>query len=364
WGFASSQYITERDVIIFEQRGNRYAQPALMCDYEDIANFDQESTPCLDQILAQGVDISQYITAVIAEDIEALRLALDIDQWNLYGTSYSTRLMQDLMANHPDGIRSAILQSVSPLHDTRYEHDPEHSARALAVMFSDCAADLACAAEYPDLEEKFAEAVAVLNDDPVELEFANPDTGEKFPYTVDGNTFISWMVGDSFYGPAYPRYTTAYLPLLIQAASQRNITILRKWAAWNLEKDVFLSPDFSYGVYFGVNCQDDIRQMTEAQYQAQTAAYPELDGYLRHWEEFQACALWGLPQAPLLADVPVKSEIPTLILAGRYDPITPPEWAQQVAASLVNAFYVEFPSEGHSLDAISSCPEFQTLPGA
>jgi hypothetical protein len=61
--------------------------------------------------------------------------------------------------------------------------------------------------------------------------------------------------------------------------------------------------------------------------------------------------------APPLAENPISSELPTLVLAGSYDPITPPRWARLVAENLSNAIYVEFPSKGHSLDSGSTCAE-------
>jgi len=48
------------------------------------------------------------------------------------------------------------------------------------------------------------------------------------------------------------------------------------------------------------------------------------------------------------------SQIPTLVFAGTFDPITPPSWSQQVAESLPNSFYVEMPNHGHGMS--TSCP--------
>jgi hypothetical protein len=44
---------------------------------------------------------------------------------------------------------------------------------------------------------------------------------------------------------------------------------------------------------------------------------------------------------------PVKSDIPTLLLSGRFDPITPPAQAERVAAGLTRAVSVTFPSGTH-----------------
>jgi len=78
------------------------------------------------------------------------------------------------------------LQSVSPLSETRYQHDPEHSYRALRVMFEDCAAHPGCREAYPDLEERFFSLVADLNEIPLELTMENPSDGSLYSYQVSG----------------------------------------------------------------------------------------------------------------------------------------------------------------------------------
>jgi pimeloyl-ACP methyl ester carboxylesterase len=44
---------------------------------------------------------------------------------------------------------------------------------------------------------------------------------------------------------------------------------------------------------------------------------------------------------------PVESAIPTLLLSGRFDPITPPAQADRVAAKLTRAFRYTFPGGTH-----------------
>jgi len=357
WGFKDSVILQDRDVIIFEQRGNLFADPALACTMDELYHEEDDTSPCYKKLNAMGIDFAQYTTAVLAEDIESLRLALGIEQWDLFGASYSTRLVQVLMDRHPEGIRAAILQAVNPLHDTRFHHDPEHSYSVLQVMFEDCAADPACASAYPELDNQFFTLVAELNDSPIELTLENPGDGSLFPHQVSGDTLIDWMVGRSFYGPTFPPYTSAYYPLLISQLAEGKYGALESWALNEIQEDLF-APDFiAYGLYFAVNCQDDAGLVTRAEIDALTADYPEMDGYSRHLPEWNLCQVWGLPPSPKLAEVPITSEIPTLVLVGRYDPITPPRWAREVAANLPNSYYVEFPSQRHSLDVATTCAE-------
>jgi pimeloyl-ACP methyl ester carboxylesterase len=347
--------VNDRDVVILEQRGNVHAQPNLVCDVS--AAWEEEvGTPCLDSLKGRGIDLSQYTTANIVADINALRQVLDYDAWNLYGTSYSTRLMQLAMHLYPEGIRSVMLQSVSSLTETRYEHDPEHAWRALHVMLDDCAADPACAAAYPDLQVQLYTAVYNLNAETVSFDLIDSETSELYSIAVDGTRFLDWMVTDAFYGPARPLHKTAYLPLLIDQVAQGKTELLFPWLDDQMHGR-YIDTNFAWGLYFAVNCQDDAAAVSEEMVAGQTAVYPQLDGYVRAARELEICRVWDLPAAPPLLTKPLKSDIPTLILAGTYDPITPPSWGQAVAERLSHSYYYEFPSSGHNVDSDNPCAQ-------
>jgi hypothetical protein len=58
----------------------------------------------------------------------------------------------------------------------------------------------------------------------------------------------------------------------------------------------------------------------------------------------------GVYPGPRDAQVePLRSDIPTLVLAGRADPITPPHFGRRILPGLSRATYVEFPYAGHSV---------------
>ena len=76
---------------------------------------------------------------------------------------------------------------------------------------------------------------------------------------------------------------------------------------------------------------------------------------------FAVCQDWtGIAPTPR-ENQPVNSDIPTLILAGAFDPITPPAWGQMTAGHLANSYLYEFRGNGHWVTRSSRCALSITL---
>jgi pimeloyl-ACP methyl ester carboxylesterase len=61
------------------------------------------------------------------------------------------------------------------------------------------------------------------------------------------------------------------------------------------------------------------------------------------------CKNWVTGPSKAIENEAVISEIPTLILSGEFDPITPPEWGRLTAKTLSNAQFFEFPGFSHGI---------------
>ncbi|NUR90916.1 MAG: alpha/beta hydrolase, partial [Nonomuraea sp.] len=119
-----SQMFPDRDVVAIEQRGSKYSAPTLGCPEtakamldrlrSDSADVAAAAVTCRDRLRDQGVDLRGYNTKEIVADVVALREALGYRSWNLFGVSYSTRVMLDVAAADPKGVRSVVLDSFLP----------------------------------------------------------------------------------------------------------------------------------------------------------------------------------------------------------------------------------------------------------
>jgi hypothetical protein len=68
-----------------------------------------------------------------------------------------------------------------------------------------------------------------------------------------------------------------------------------------------------------------------------------------------ACNLWNVKAFGPEIDQPVQSDIPTLILSGYFDPITPPVYGEEVAKGLSNSFQYVFPAGAHGSVTSGDC---------
>ena len=369
-------FAANRDLILFDQRGVGFSEPALDCpavveletelldnelggrELTDPEMYDLLLETLLDceEDLKAVADLSAYNTLANAADVDDLRRALGYDQVNLWGISYGTRLALEVMRDYPEGIRSVVLDSVFPLEVDPFVQLPSSVDRALNVLFEGCAADEACNAAYPDLGTLFFETVDRLNSAPASFEVANPFTGESHDAILDGDSLVSLVVEFLYETDIIP-----LLPQIIYNASQDNFDLVARLVGALLA----VRDRISDGMLFSVRCHDDIAFSSLDAFEAALADYPELAGLFEDSAagrlSYEACAEWDSGQADAGENEPVVSDIPTLILSGEYDPISPPAWGQQAANNLANGYPFEYPGVGHGASTVAGCPQEMML---
>jgi len=352
-------FLANRDLIIFDQRGTGYSEPALDCpEFTDLAyeTLDQDLSPeesaalgteaiysCHDRLVSEGINLAAYNSAESASDLNDLRLALGYEEWNLLGISYGTRLALTAMRDYPEGIRSVILDSTYPLQVSLYVRAPANLDRALNVLFADCAADPACSEAYPELETVFYELVDQLNDSPVTFSATQPLSGETYDVLLNGDGLIGFL-----FQSLYATEVIPFLPKIIFDARDGNYDTLALLMGSFLMNIEFVS----MGMQYSVQCGEEVYFSSPGEFAAAAEAYPETQNLFDSSPNlgepiFTICEIWGAKEADPIENEPVNSDIPTLVLAGEYDPITSPSWGELAAETLDNSFYCEFPGVGH-----------------
>lgn len=357
-----SPILDSRDLILLEQRGTQYSEPWLDCPElketyidnwqrglsgeEEVKREVQAAIECRDRLRREGANLAAYHSAASAADLADLRQALGYDQWNLYGISYGTRLALTAMRDHPDGIRSVILDSVYPPPVEGLVEIAPNTARVFDKLFDDCAADPACQAAYPDLESDFYEVIERANAEPIFIRARHPEDGKFLDLPVDGED----LVGILFIA-LYDSSLIPYLPQIIDQMYLGNSDVLLPLIEFALE--MYLSG--SEGMGTSVNCSEEVPFNPPEAIAAAAEAVPPLLRAFSYTSTWEICDLWGTGDAQPIEDEPVYSDIPTLVLEGEYDPITPPAFGRLAAETLSNSFYYQFPGLGHGVTLLD-CP--------
>jgi len=316
-------FLATRDFIFFDQRGTGYAKPALECPGISVQMDleDPRLLACGERLRKEGIDLASYRSAESASDLNDLRKALGYTQWNLFGESYGTRLAVTAMRDVPQGIRSVILDATVRPVGSQPEDNEVRFRHAFATLFHGCEVDPACNKAYPDLPGVLEQAIARLNASPVTLVY--DIYGEQRTVMVTGNQLIEFVY--------YALYDTTLIPELPRAIyAARDGKGSSSWQKV-MQFEYVIEHQVSVGDYFSVACGD---------------------GTLPR--EF--CQKWGGQGAAAIESQPVRSAIPALVLAGEYDPVTPPSYGQATASTLSHSFFFTFPGMGHTVIGNHACP--------
>jgi pimeloyl-ACP methyl ester carboxylesterase len=354
--------LEDRDVVLFDQRGTLYSEPALMCPesitlteetieqdltrQEDLRRSLEALQKCRDRLAAGGVDLAAFNSLENAADIAALRTALGYDQINLYGVSYGTLLALHALRLYPDGLRSIILDGVAPPQINFLTEAPRAHGRSFAELFRACAADPACHAAYPDLERATFDLVDRLNANPARVPITDGETGAEYDAVLDGDAFLDLLVQFFYVTPLIP-----LMPAVIDGAAEGNFTVMQRvWPVLAFDRTQ------AEGMYFSTVCAED------ADFTFADVDLSGLQPQIADLEKFsaegvlEACRDWDVPALGPDVDGAVSSAAPVLVFNGQYDPITPPAYGEAAAQSLAGSYLFTFPGLGHGALPEGACP--------
>ncbi|MEN9936776.1 MAG: hypothetical protein RLZZ387_3355 [Chloroflexota bacterium] len=357
-----NRLLEERDVVLFDQRGTLYSRPSLICT-EDIALVErtieqdlsdeegerlslEASQACRDRLAAEGVNLSAFDSLENAADVEALRVALGYEQINLYGVSYGTLLALHVMREHPEGLRSVILDAVVPTQTNFNAEAPRSQDRAFSELFTACAEQPACNAAFPDLERRLFEQVDRLNAEPARVSVTDPETGKSYRMVMDGDTFLGLMFQLLYASEVLPG-----LPLLVDRVARGDYSFISRIAPLFI-----FDRTIATGMYYSTICAEDA-DFTAQDVDLSQVRPPFAEDAERSAEAIAAiCRQWDVELLADSVDAPVASDIPTLVLNGRFDPITPPAFGEDAAQTLTNSYVFTFGNTGHGAATADECP--------
>lgn len=350
--------LARRDLILIDQRGAGFSRPSLWCDEAG----GETPRACQRRLVDAGIDLSRYSTPESAADLVDVRRALGLDEWNLFGASYGTRLALVTLRDHPDGIRSVLLEGVFPPDVVPATlEDIDNALRAFDEVAVACAADAGCASQFGPIDELLLAALRTTEDaDSLEAASELMVLLRGALLDVDG---------------------LRALPRALQAAAEGDldeaIAMLDEVVVPFIEPRADTAPDpsgddpvagnprtSSLGLYASIHCREEAAfvDRDELFEQGDRLLESGVDlvllqtlfagiGYEIEW----LCPRWESGIADTAEQRPAESDVPTLLLSGRFDPVTPPSWGDRAAETLDRATHLVAPNLSHRLVLRDGC---------
>jgi pimeloyl-ACP methyl ester carboxylesterase len=339
------QVLKDRDIVLVDQRGTGKSNP-LNCRSDsntlrEAAESDEQALERLKTCLAgYDADVRLYTTTIAMDDLDDVRAHLGYERVNLYGGSYGTRAALVYVRQHGERVRSMILDGVAPTDMRLPLFAARDAQRALDKLLADCEADPSCRAAQPGLAMRVRALLQRLASDPPRVRLMHPRTGVPEDLVVEAR-----IVASILFGALYNPLTASLVPALIARAEQNDFQPL---LALGFASDG-ADENMSAGMQLSVICSEDAPRTT-AEDLARERSGTVFGGYLLSGQ-IKACAMWPKGTVDASYYEPVVSDVPTLVLSGDADPVTPPGWGDSVATHLKNARHIVVPATGHGVVA-------------
>ena len=339
------------DIVVIDQRGTGKSSP-LFCDYPDDWLSQSEALPALRAATGAclgkyGDQVRFYTSSAAVADLEAVREALKFPAIDLYGVSYGTRVAQLYMRRHPNSVHAVILDGVTYPEQAIGPDTPLDGERALDLIVSRCEHAPDCAAAYPQLRPELDALRRQFGPQKSMISLDDPSTGAPLPIE-----FNRGMLNASLRFLSYSAAQASLLPALIHRAAQGALAPL---AAQTIMTARQVGDQLAAGMQMSVVCSEDVPFFAAAGIDRAAVArtYQGAD-QLDALQEI--CKLW--PRGPVDADLhsPLRSDIPTLLLSGEADPVTPPGDAERAAQGLSRHRHLILRGEGHGQVATGCIP--------
>ncbi|MBN1210392.1 MAG: alpha/beta fold hydrolase [Myxococcaceae bacterium] len=337
-----------RDILLVDQRGTGASGP-LECDADpadaslaaqfDDAYREEDFRKCL---AGYDADPRLYTTPIAMADLDEVREALGYEKLNLWGVSYGTRAALVYMRQYPERVRTTILDGVAPMSLYLPLSLPRDAQRALDLLFEHCEKDASCAKAFPELRPRVQALLEQLGRAPVKATIPHPRTGVPEDVTLSRYTFLQML-----FGQLYAPEIAMLVPLMLDRATKGD------WAPFvALSQGITggMSDTISRGMFYSVICTEDAPFITGEAIAREAEGTWFGEQVVRNMLE--PCKVWPKGTLPEGYRGPVSSSVPTLLLSGELDPVTPPAWGEEAKKTLSHSLHVVVPGVGHNTASV------------
>jgi pimeloyl-ACP methyl ester carboxylesterase len=340
------------DIVLVDQRGTGRSAP-LKCAYPDdwqsapdeMLRLRQATLACLGKF---GERVRFYTTSLAVADLDKVRAALGYVRIDLYGSSYGTRVAELYMRRYPRRAHAVVLDGVTYPEQAIGPDTPSDGERALARIVTRCERAPDCAAAYPALRQELDGLRHRFGPQKEVLTVSDPSSGG--PLQLE---FSRGMLNAALRFLSYNATEASLLPTLLHEGATGNLMPLATQTVMMTRQ---IGDQLASGMQNSVICSEDEPLFAASNIDRQRIAQTyqgsdQLDALA------EICSLW--PRGPVDPDLhsPLESDIPTLLLSGDTDPVTPPDDADRAARKLTHHRNLVLPGEGHGQLATGCVPK-------
>jgi len=264
------------------------------------------------------------------------------------------------MHDFPDGVRSVVLDSTYPpgasLADAAVD-----AGKAIRDVLQACTADPACGRVYGDVEQRLYRTIDKYNASPARFRVFDPDRARVVTKLFTGDDFVEEIFTTMYRTSAIPNVPAAVAAAdngsMIDALRTLDHDLIERQSESDDPNDSSDRPQLSDGLYLTVECREDFPFANWEDTKAKTSEInASLGGALLKTTEkiFHRCDVW--PHDQTEQNPVATNDIPTLVMAGSFDPITPAAWGQLAASTLPKSTFMLFHGAGHGTFVAGDCP--------
>ncbi|MEM7352974.1 MAG: alpha/beta fold hydrolase, partial [Acidobacteriota bacterium] len=347
------------DVIALDQRGTGLTRPNLVdkaferqlpldraVTRDDlIAALKQAAAELRGYWLARGVDLSAYDSVESADDLEAVRQGLGLDEIVLFGSSYGSHLGLAYLRRHGEHVARAVLLKVE---------GPDHTWKLPATIQQGLDRLDELARDAPELDQgstgvlgQVEALLAALAASPVRVTVAGEAGGQEVvvgPWDLQRHVALAVSTLEGF----------AALPQQLAAATRGDWTAIAKTAVE--ERHVGLN-----AMTLAVDCASGASAERRRLIARQKAAPENLlgDAIMAPYYP-EVCSAIGGPDLGDAFRGPLASDVPVLFVSGDLDVRTPPQNVQEIAGGFARHTHLLVENASHGFRELMS-PEYRRL---
>ncbi|MFC4348192.1 alpha/beta hydrolase [Kordiimonas lipolytica] len=287
-------------------------------------------------------------TLITAGQLYGLREKLGIQGWHLFAESYGARVSLALATLDRTGTLSQTLDSPETPWVDGFWHAGRNFFNALKELSSYCRSHFYCPAKRGRLERDLLRGIAQQNAAtaaPVALK--NIITGQIAAYAKPTR---EQLLISSFHALRTPA-RAAILPYI--GSSPEN---MRERFGLLLDQLLFPGDGLNTGMHHLIRCSELPMAIWYRALEDDRLEYPEMAPFLSYlaWRQQYACNAIAVtpPEAFQMPDLP---RVPSLVLSGELDPVTPPSVVETAFRGSSSYFIRRYRALGHVTHAQKEC---------